>query len=81
MKRIYRKPIFLGTGLAWLLAVVIYASLYVRSRLLLPDLQGYEADWSWQLLFFGLTRLPWLVGLLVLTLLAEHVLLRQPPGD
>lgn len=44
-----------ATTLIWVVCVSAYAAYYVGSRLALPGLQGYEAKWSRQLLFFGLT--------------------------
>lgn len=65
------------TALIWAGCVAAYAFYYVKSRLALPDLEGYEAEWSWQLLFFGLTRLPWLVAVLAGVVLLEHRLLKS----
>ncbi len=57
------------TVLIWAECVAGYALYYVRSRLALPRLEGYETEWVWQLMFFGIKELPWLVltlGALVL---------------
>ena len=50
----------------WLLIVTIYAIYYITSVLSLPDLQGYEGDWSFQLFSFCVARLPFLVIVLIL---------------
>lgn len=59
------------TVLIWAACVAAYSLYYVRSRLALPGLEGYEAEWSWQLLFFGITRLPWLLAILAGVILLE----------
>lgn len=59
------------TGLAWLVGVAIYAAIYITDRLAQPGLEGYETEWTWQLLFFGLSRLPWLIAVLVGIILLE----------
>lgn len=41
-----------------------YAYYYVKSRLDIPDLVGYEAEWQFQLLMFCIFRLPFLLILL-----------------
>ena len=46
------------TIVLWALGTSVYAYIYVTSRVRLPDAVGYEADWSWQLFFFSLVRLP-----------------------
>jgi hypothetical protein len=58
----------------WFVFTAAYAFIYVREKMKLPDLQGYETEWDWQLLFFCIVRLPWLALLLALILL---VLLRR----
>lgn len=65
-----KYPIFF-TVLVWAACVAIYSFFYVRARLALPGLEGYEAEWSWQLLFFGITRLPWLLAILAVVILVE----------
>lgn len=60
------KKIVAMTFVAWLIGTAGYAYYYVHSRLNLSGLEGYETDWDWQLLFFGLVRLPFLlIGLAV----------------
>lgn len=56
----------------WVLATAAYAYLYVTTRVALPDAVGYEADWSWQLFFFALVRLPILILILGALLYVEH---------
>jgi len=53
-----KYPIIITT-LIWAGCAGGYAFYYIKSRLALPGLEGYEAEWTWQLLFFGITRLPW----------------------
>lgn len=55
------KKVVAMTLVAWLIGTAGYAYYYVHSRLNLPGLVGYETDWDWQLLFFGLVRLPLLL--------------------
>lgn len=56
----------------WAFGTGIYAYIYVASRLALPGAVGYETDWSWQLFFFSLVRLPLLILVLGALLYAEH---------
>ena len=56
-----RNQIIGLTVLVWALVTVVYAYLYVTNVLSLTGLQGYEAEWDWQLFFFGIVRLPWLI--------------------
>ncbi len=58
----------------WALGTAVYAYIYVTSRVALPGAVGYEADWSWQLFFFSLVRLPLLMLALGALLYAEHLL-------
>jgi hypothetical protein len=44
----------------------------------LPDAEGYEADWTWQLFFFAITRLP--IALIGLFLIMWFVLRQRQPG-
>lgn len=61
-KKIIGLPIF-----AWCLITIVYAYLYVTTILSSPNLQGYETEWNWQLMFFAIVRLPWLLlGLAVI---------------
>ncbi|OLC13323.1 MAG: hypothetical protein AUH29_13485 [Candidatus Rokubacteria bacterium 13_1_40CM_69_27] len=62
------------TTLLWLFGTVAYAYTYILHRVSLPDAVGYEADWSWQLFFFSLVRLPLLIAGLVAVLCLERVL-------
>jgi hypothetical protein len=56
----------------WLAVTGGSAWWYVRSRLALPDLEGYEKHWDWQLMFFGLTRLPLFIVVLLIALWLER---------
>ena len=49
----------------WVSLVALHAWHYVTSILSLPDLAGgYESEWDFQLLMFGLVRLPfWILAL------------------
>ena len=71
-----KYPILI-TVLIWAVCVAAYAFYYVKSHLTLPALEGYEAAWSWQLLFFGLTRLPWLLAGLAGVVLLERRLFKS----
>ena len=50
----------------WALLVMAYGVYFVQSQLLLPNLEGYEKEWKFQLFSFAITRVPFLVILLVL---------------
>jgi hypothetical protein len=62
----------------WLVVVTAFAYQYVRARVSLPDAEGYEADWTWQLFFFAITRLP--IALIGLFLIMWFVLRQRQPG-
>jgi hypothetical protein len=49
------------------LMITLCAWWYVRAVLSLPDLEGYETDWTFQLLMFAVVRLPLLVVGLAIT--------------
>jgi len=65
------------TTAIWLLTTSAYAFIYVARNVALPEAAGYEADWSWQLFFFSLVRLPLLVLALGVLLLLEHLHFRN----
>jgi hypothetical protein len=67
----------IATLLAWALIVVVYAIAYVTTTLKYPNLEGYEAFWSFQLFFFCLTRLPLLLLALMFVLLIEMRLIKS----
>ena len=73
----HTRPVIFISILVWLAGVSIYAFYYVNSRLEIQGLEGYEKEWSWQLLFFGITRLPLLVAVLVILLIVEWRLLKR----
>lgn len=50
--------------LVWMAVSGGYAYYYVKSRLDIPDLVGYETEWQFQLLMFCFFRLPFLLILL-----------------
>jgi len=56
----------------WAVAVAVYAYVYVTSRIALPGAEGYERLWDWQLFFFAIGRLPFLVILLGVILWVER---------
>jgi hypothetical protein len=58
----------LGIVTTWFFMTSTCALVYVADALRNPGLEGYEADWTWQLMFFGITRLPYFVGGLVVAL-------------
>ncbi|HQO16465.1 MAG TPA: hypothetical protein PLG02_05845 [Methylotenera sp.] len=72
-----RKKVIGLTILAWCLITAIYAYLYVTTVLSYPDLQGYEAEWDWQLMFFAIVRLPWLLLALALIIWGEIKFLKK----
>ena len=72
-----RKKVIGLTILVWCLITAIYAYLYVTTVLSYPDLQGYEAEWDWQLMFFAIVRLPWLLLALALIILGEIKFLKK----
>lgn len=72
-----RKKIISFTVLVWCLITLIYAYLYVTTVLSFPDLEGYEAEWDWQLMFFAIVRLPWMLIALALIIWAEIKLLKK----
>lgn len=66
---------------AWGLVVLAYAYAYVSSKIALPSAEGYERDWTWQLFFFSIVRLPFLVLLLLVVLLVmRRLVLRRSGG-
>ena len=73
-----RRLTMIFTIALWAVTAGIYALRYASVRTALPDAEGYERLWDWQLLFFSLVRLPVLVVLLVVVLLLEHKFLPGP---
>lgn len=69
-----RRVVVLTTSF-WAVGTVTYAAFYVKARLSLPGLEGYERDWDWQLLFFTLTRVPWLLLALAVVIFVEWIVL------
>jgi hypothetical protein len=65
--------------MVWSLVTAIYAYFYVTSILASPNLEGYEAEWDWQLLFFAIVRLPWLLLVLALVIYFEIRWLKKCP--
>jgi H+/Cl- antiporter ClcA len=73
-KRMTRKSILTYTVIAWVIGCGFYAYYYVSSILSLPDLsQGYEQDWSFQLLMFFIFRFPLLLIVLIMITVVEVV--------
>ena len=62
---------------AWLLLTIVYAAVYVLRALQLPELEGYEKEWQFQLLAFCYARLPVMILLLVTGLIAERIVARR----
>ena len=75
-----RNKIICKTVLIWALVTIAYAYLYVKNVLSLTGLQGYEAEWDWQLLFFAIVRLPWLVLVLAVILGLEITFIKNKPN-
>lgn len=71
------KKVASRTVAVWLGGTGLYAFYYVQSRLKLPGLVGYEAEWDWQLLFFGLVRLPWLLLVLAVVVWVEYKFIKK----
>ena len=69
-----KRSVMVWTFVVWLLGVAGYAYTYIVSRVTSPSAVGYETEWSWQLFFFSLVRLPFLIAGLVAVLCLEHVL-------
>lgn len=46
-----RRSVLLATARIWVVGTLAYAYFYVVERIRLPDAQGYERLWSWQLFF------------------------------
>ncbi len=69
-----KRWVMAWTIAGWAFGTAAYAYIYVTSRVALPDAVGYEADWSWQLFFFSLVRLPLLILVLGALLYIEHLL-------
>ena len=67
-----KRWVMASTIALWVCGTAAYAYIYVTSRVSLPGAVGYETDWSWQLFFFSLVRLPLLILLLGACLYAEH---------
>jgi len=72
-----RRTLMISTTLAWTLVTIIYAYFYVSRRISLPDSEGYERLWDWQLVFFFITRFPLLLCVLGATLFIEHLVVRK----
>lgn len=73
-----RKKIVTLTIALWVCVTSAYAYFYVKEKLSLPNLVGYEAEWNWQLVFFSITELPVFLILLFLLLFAEYYFIK--PG-
>lgn len=69
------------TLVAWLIGTAAYAFFYVYSQLSLHGLEGYEKDWDWQLLFFGMFRLPLLLIGLAAVIWCEWLCFSNGGGD
>jgi hypothetical protein len=63
--------------LIWCLITIVYAYIYIKAALNYPKLQGYEAEWQFQLLIFSISRLPWLLLALALIIFIEIKLLKN----
>ena len=72
------KSRILVTTAVWLVFVAAYAVVYVAKALSGERLEGYERDWSFQLLMFAVTRMPWLI--VVLAALLFPLYLRRRSG-
>lgn len=72
------KSLVLGTVGFWALLTMAHAYLYVSSRIALPNAEGYEREWDWQLFFFTITRFPFLLAILLLVLWWEYRNFKSP---
>jgi hypothetical protein len=78
-----RAKIVILVALIWLVATTLYAYYYVVS--ILSSTEPYDAyamNWQFQLLMFSIVRLPFLVIVLVLTIITALGLfeLKHPRG-
>jgi len=60
-----------------MLATIIYAYFYVSRRIALPDSEGYERLWNWQLVFFLITQFPLFLCVLGAALCVEYLFFRK----
>ena len=67
-----RRNIVISTIVLWAIASGVYAFIYISETIALPDAEGYEKLWDWQLFFFSLVRLPILLVLLLVVLWLEY---------
>jgi hypothetical protein len=80
MRISFRKTVAM-TLVAWLIGTAAYAFFYVHSQLSLQGLEGYEKDWDWQLLFFGIFRLPLLLIGLAAVIWCEWLCFSDDRGE
>ncbi|MBU8896079.1 hypothetical protein DRW03_05625 [Corallococcus sp. H22C18031201] len=67
---------YAGVVLVWLLITTGYAAMYVHSRTGMDSPELYARTWQFQLLMFGIFRLPLLVLALIITLIGVSRILR-----
>jgi uncharacterized BrkB/YihY/UPF0761 family membrane protein len=67
-----RRHIVISTIVLWAIATGVYAFIYISETIALPDAEGYEKLWDWQLFFFSLVRGPILLVLLLVVLWLEY---------
>jgi len=65
MSIILHKKFIPVTIFLWLIVTVGYAYFYIQNVLAQPGLEGYEAEWQFQLLMFSIFRLPYLFAVLI----------------
>jgi hypothetical protein len=72
-----RLSVITITAIGWFVATAFYGYYYVASRICLPDAEGYEKLWDWQLFFFFITRFPLLLVLLGAIIILEFKLVPE----
>jgi hypothetical protein len=67
-----RSKVMSASILSWVLLTVVWACVYVVSNVTSPDAVGYERLWDFQLVFFVLNWMPFLLGVLFVLLWVAH---------
>ena len=56
----------------WVVLTVVWAYIYVTGNVALPDAVGYETQWEFQLVFFAISRLPFLLVVLFVIVCVQY---------
>ena len=70
-----------ATTAVWLAVVCVYALVYIAGQSALDGNIGYERLWTFQLVFFAYSRLPWLVLALFVLVVSEVLWFRRRKSD